>query len=59
MDGKRLHIAVSDDGTGFNKETVKPGNGTTNIYSRARDAGYEALIRTAPGKGTTVVLTAQ
>lgn len=58
MDGKRLHISVSDDGTGFNKETVTPGNGTTNIYSRARDAGYEALIRTAPGKGTTVLLTA-
>lgn len=58
-DGKRLHITVSDDGAGFNKESVTPGNGTNNIYSRAREAGYEALIRTAPGKGTTVQLTAQ
>lgn len=59
QDGKRLHISVSDDGAGFNQETVTPGNGTNNIKSRARDAGYEALIRTAPGMGTTVELTAQ
>ena len=58
IEGKRLHISVSDDGAGFNQETVTPGNGTTNIYSRAKDAGYQALIRTAPGKGTTVQLTA-
>lgn len=58
LEGKRLHISVSDDGAGFNKETVTPGNGTTNIYTRAKDAGYQAMIRTAPGKGTTVQLTA-
>jgi signal transduction histidine kinase len=58
LDGKRLHISVSDDGAGFNQETVTPGNGTTNIHSRAKDAGYQAMIRTAPGKGTTIQLTA-
>jgi signal transduction histidine kinase/ligand-binding sensor domain-containing protein len=58
IEGKRLHISVSDDGAGFNQETVTPGNGTTNIHSRAKDAGYQAMIRTAPGKGTTIQLTA-
>lgn len=53
-DGRQLELSVHDDGRGWSGDVV-PGRGVaSSILGRARDAGLEALVATAPDEGTTV-----
>jgi two-component system sensor histidine kinase UhpB len=64
VDDERLELRVRDDGAGFDPATVAPsasngpgaGLGLSGMVERARLAGGELDIRTAPGGGTTVSL---
>ncbi len=52
----RLHIA--DNGRGFDPATARAGNGLANLHARARAIGGQVSVATAPGRGTTIALTA-
>jgi signal transduction histidine kinase len=49
-----LEFRVSDDGTGFDANTVPRGYGLTNLTDRLEALGGQATIATVPGQGTTV-----
>jgi PAS domain S-box-containing protein len=54
----RLRIAVSDDGAGFDPRAVPDDRfGLEGIRQRARLFGGEPEITTAPGAGTTIVVS--
>ncbi|MFT4166604.1 MAG: ATP-binding protein [Microlunatus sp.] len=55
---RRLRIEVSDDGRGFDPQTVPSRclGVRLSIIQRMRDAGGSAVIDSAPGRGTRVVL---
>ena len=63
-EGGRLELRVRDDGEGFDPLAVTHGNGNRNgaglglsgMAERARLAGGELDVRSAPGGGTTVTL---
>ena len=51
-------LSVTDDGKGFDPETVKnKGHGLTNMNSRAEDMEAQFELRSAPGKGTEIILS--
>ena len=51
-----LTVVVSDDGAGFDPESVGPGHaGLTGMRARAREIGAELCVESSPG-GTTVRL---
>jgi ligand-binding sensor domain-containing protein/two-component sensor histidine kinase len=54
--GGRLSVRISDDGAGFDSNSISYGNGINNIVTRAREVGYKASVVSAPGKGTFVHL---
>src|SRR5207249_3275322 len=49
-----LRFEVSDDGSGFEKQSVVPGTGLTSMRDRIAAVGGRLDIRTAPGSGTYV-----
>jgi two-component system sensor histidine kinase UhpB len=49
-------ISITDDGNGFDEQTVKKGNGLNNMQTRADHLHAVLAIDTAPGKGTSVRL---
>jgi signal transduction histidine kinase len=49
-----LSFAVSDDGRGFDRETIKPGSGLTNMSDRMAALGGLLTIDSAVGRGTVV-----
>lgn len=49
-----FRVRVSDDGVGFDPETVRHGNGTGNLNARAADLGGHVSVVSKPGGGTTV-----
>jgi len=61
-----FEINITDDGRGFDPAAVPSGNGSTrgqrggnglrNMRQRLTDIGGECVIRSQPGKGTTVSL---
>ena len=51
-----LVLTISDNGKGFDKEMVYPGNGLQNMESRAKKIGAKYYVYTAPGKGTVITL---
>ncbi|WP_431279606.1 sensor histidine kinase [Leifsonia poae] len=54
----RLTIAIADDGTGFERDTIRPGAlGLIAAQERAELIGADLAIETRPGTGTTVTLT--
>ncbi len=49
-----LEFQVSDNGVGFDSDSVPAGYGLTNLTDRVSALGGEATIDSAPGKGTTL-----
>jgi len=47
-------LEVSDDGCGFDADTVAPGRGLANLRARARSVGGVFELLAKPGQGTTV-----
>ncbi len=39
------HLAIVDNGTGFNRSEIKPGRGLNNLEKRAMDCGVEYTIK--------------
>ncbi|HEY4064894.1 MAG TPA: tetratricopeptide repeat protein [Puia sp.] len=54
QDRQYLRMKITDDGTGFNEQLVKNGNGLRNMRARAANLGSGLSIDTAIGKGTTI-----
>ncbi len=55
-EGGILHIALTDDGKGFNIEEVIKGNGLNNMRNRAARLKGKLYIDSKPGKGTVINL---
>ncbi|HWA90961.1 MAG TPA: sensor histidine kinase [Rhizomicrobium sp.] len=56
-DGACLRLAIEDDGVGYVAESTKQGIGSRLLSVFARQVHGEAVVRSAPGHGTTVALT--
>ncbi|HEX4956931.1 MAG TPA: PAS domain S-box protein [Lacibacter sp.] len=50
-EGKNIYLNITDDGKGFDFNTVKKGQGLKNMQSRAELLNGTSDIITAPGKG--------
>jgi len=50
-----LDFVVTDDGAGFDRETVKQGAGLTNMRDRLDALGGDVGIHSQPGQGTRLV----
>jgi signal transduction histidine kinase len=56
--GKKLVVAVQDNGKGFDLETVRPGGtGLSNIVQRMKEQGGNCAITSQPGKGCRIEFT--
>jgi signal transduction histidine kinase len=49
-----LSFEVTDDGLGFDPDTAERGTGLQGIADRLAALGGEFVLRTAPGRGTTI-----
>lgn len=52
-----LVVSVSDDGNGFDPDSVTPGLGLGNLEARVRRLGGGVSIRSGPDQGTVVEVT--
>jgi signal transduction histidine kinase len=52
-----LEIIISDDGVGYNKETVEMGNGINNMKKRAKEIKAQISMNSILDAGTTIHLT--
>jgi signal transduction histidine kinase len=50
-------LKIEDDGIGFDADRRAPGNGLLGMRERAASIGAELRIRSAPGGGTTVLIS--
>jgi signal transduction histidine kinase len=53
---RRVTLEVTDEGRGFAPELASAGLGLPSLRERAAGAGASLVIRSAPGRGTTVRL---
>lgn len=53
----QLALLVEDDGVGFDATAINKGMGTDNIANRIQFLRGELNIQTAPGKGTSTLVT--
>ena len=51
-----LILVISDNGKGFDPQTVSKGNGVKNMQNRARKIGAQYMLQSEPGNGTTITL---
>lgn len=56
VDDNKLRLVVSDNGKGYDINTVKKGNGVNNIKSRAAEINADLEMLSNPGSGSTVEL---
>jgi signal transduction histidine kinase len=54
IENENLRLEIRDNGIGFEKTTVKKGNGLQNIVKRMTDLGGSLSINSAPGQGTQI-----
>ena len=52
--GDRLHMVITDNGRGFDWNSVQRGNGLTNLQERLLAMRGECRVESQPGSGTTV-----
>lgn len=52
-----LVMTIEDDGTGFDPQTASGGAGLRNMRLRAEQLGGELEVSSAPGRGTSVMVT--
>jgi signal transduction histidine kinase len=52
-----FRLGVKDNGIGFTPETVKRGEGLNNLQRRADGIGAHIEIGSAPGTGSTILLS--
>ena len=50
----RIRITITDNGTGFDPDTVKKGNGLTNMKARATTLSGNLILNSIKGRGTSV-----
>jgi len=55
-DDNNIYIIVEDDGRGFDKDTVKSGNGLRNINNRAKKVKGVLETKSSMNNGTSVTL---
>ncbi len=53
----QLNMLISDNGKGFDRSTLRAGNGLHNMEQRAGAAGGQLSIHAAPGSGTRIELS--
>ena len=53
---KILHIKISDDGIGFDKNNIQYGNGLLSMQYRSQQIKSTLLIETKPYHGTKIIL---
>lgn len=58
-DAKSFRLVVADDGIGFDRGSVQPGNGIRSIASRAKRIGASFAVDTSPGSGCRVSVDGQ
>jgi signal transduction histidine kinase len=51
---RTLELIVTDNGSGFDENTVRKGNGLRNIRQRIQEIGGTFALRSGEGTGTTV-----
>lgn len=56
IQNKKLQLLIKDDGSGFDEELSKMGNGLINMTNRARNIGGEINIETKLNQGTQIQL---
>jgi len=56
QDQQFLRLKVTDDGTGFDTEEIRNGNGLANMHARASSMSATFNIDTAPQKGSSIQL---
>ncbi|MDI1257269.1 MAG: sensor histidine kinase [Flavobacterium sp.] len=49
-----IEVIISDNGSGFDEESIIAGNGLHNMRKRMKDIGGELAIASTIGKGTTI-----
>jgi signal transduction histidine kinase/ligand-binding sensor domain-containing protein len=54
-EGDLLHLAIEDDGIGFDPAKESAGNGLANMKNRLKKMGGSCDIRSIPGGATTVL----
>lgn len=54
--GKKIRLVITDDGKGFDPETIKRGYGLKNMEYRAGQVGYKVKLSSQPGSGAMIVL---
>jgi len=52
--GDRLQVVIADNGRGFDWNTIRRGNGLTNLHERLEALNGRCHIESQVGKGTTV-----
>ncbi|MEP6948740.1 MAG: ATP-binding protein, partial [Ginsengibacter sp.] len=50
----KLEFSVSDNGKGFDAETVRRGNGLENMQKRADEMAAKLTLQSKPGEGSMV-----
>ena len=54
--GKKIQIAIADNGKGFNADEVKKGYGLKNIQYRAGQIKYKTVLNSTQGEGTQITV---
>ena len=55
---EKLHITIEDDGSGFDIQTVRKGQGLKSMQSRIQAMNGIMTIQSKPGEGTKLIIAA-